>query len=73
MTAIVLWTVLKVLFAIGVGVGVICWMIFTKDGRTFSAWLIGIGTALGIASLIPVLIGVAFIYILYMIIKMFIL
>ena len=72
MTAIVLGTILKVLFAVGVAVGVICWMIFTKDGRTFSAWLIGIGTALGIASLIPVLIGAAFIYILYIIIKMFI-
>ena len=72
MTAIVLWTVLKVLFAIGVGVGVICWMIFTKDGRTFSAWLFGLGAVLGIASLIPILIGAAFIAIVVYILMIFI-
>ena len=61
MTVVVLWTVLKVLFTIGIAVGVLCWMIFTKDGRTFSAWLFGLGAVLGIASLIPILIGAAFV------------
>ncbi|MDA8691484.1 hypothetical protein N9L88_04325 [Candidatus Pelagibacter bacterium] len=72
MTAVVLWTVLKVLFTIGIGVGVICWMIFTKDGRTFSAWMLGIGAALGIASLIPILIGAAFIAIVIYVLMIFI-
>ena len=73
MTAIVLWTILKVLFAVGVGVGVICWMIFTKDGRIFLAWIVGIGTALGIAALIPVLLGAAFLWLMYYILMTFIL
>ena len=64
-TAVVLWTIIKVLFAIGVSVAVICWMIFAKDGRIFLAWIIGIGTAIGIATLIPVLIGAGFIWLLY--------
>ena len=72
MTAVVLWTVLKLLFTIGIAVGVICWMIFTKDGRTFSAWLLGLGAVLGIASLIPILIGAAFVAIVIYILMIFI-
>tara|TARA_B100000989_G_scaffold263705_1_gene215733 strand:+ start:96 stop:314 length:219 start_codon:yes stop_codon:yes gene_type:complete len=72
MTALVLWKVIQILFTIGIAVGVICWMIFTKDGRTFSAWLLGLGAVLGIASLIPILIGAAFIAIVVYILMIFI-
>ena len=72
MTAVVLWMILKVLFTIGIAIGVICWMIFTRDGRTFSAWLFGLGAVLGIASLIPILIGAAFVAIVIYILMIFI-
>jgi len=71
MTAVVLWMILKALAAIGVSIGVIIWMMFTKDGRTFSAWAIGIGAAIGFAALIPVLMGAAFLWLLYYIVMMF--
>tara|TARA_B110000971_G_C19513680_1_gene278548 strand:- start:51 stop:269 length:219 start_codon:yes stop_codon:yes gene_type:complete len=71
MTVAVLWIILKVLSAIGVSVGVIYWMMLTKDGRTFSAWAIGIGAAIGFAALIPVLMGAAFLWFLYYILAMF--
>ena len=71
MSAVVLWIIIKVLFAIGVSVAVICWMIFAKDGRIFLAWIVGIGAAIGIAALIPVLLGAAFLG-LYYILMMFI-
>lgn len=72
MTAVVLWMILKVLFTIGIAIGVICWMIFTRDGRTFSAWLFGLGAVLGIASLIPILIGAAFVAVVIYILMIFI-
>ena len=71
-TAVVLWMIVKALFAIGVSVGAICWMLFTKDGRIFSAWIIGIGAAIGVAALIPVLMGLGFLWLLYYILMMFI-
>ena len=71
MSAVVLWIIVKALFAIGISVAVICWMIFTKDGRTFLAWMIGIGAAIGIAALIPVLMGAAFLWLLYYILMIF--
>ena len=72
MTAVVLWIIVKALFAIGVSVAVICWIIFAKDGRIFLAWIVGIGAAIGISVLIPVLMGVAFLWLLYYILMMFI-
>jgi hypothetical protein len=71
MTTVVLWMILKALCAIGVSIAVICWMMFSKDGRTFSAWAIGIGAAIGFAALIPVLMGAAFLWLLYYIVMMF--
>lgn len=73
MSAAVFLIIVKVLFTIGVSVAVICWMIFTKDGRIFLAWIVGIGTALGIAALIPVLLGAAFLWLMYYIFMTFIL
>ena len=72
MSAVVLWIIVKALFAIGVSVAVICWMIFAKDGRIFLAWIVGIGAAIGVAALIPVLLGAAFLWLLYYILMMFI-
>ena len=72
MTAIVIWTVLKILFGIGVVVGIICWMVFTKDGRTFSAWVLTLGTAIGIIWLIPVIIGAAFVALVIYLLMIFI-
>ncbi len=71
MTAVVLWIIVKALFAIGVSVAVICWMMFTKDGRIFLAWMVGIGAAMGVAALIPVLMGAAFLWLLYYILMIF--
>tara|TARA_B100002003_G_C13715070_1_gene358470 strand:- start:131 stop:349 length:219 start_codon:yes stop_codon:yes gene_type:complete len=70
-TAVVLWIIVKALFAIGVSVAVICWMMFTKDGRIFLAWMVGIGAAMGVAALIPVLMGAAFLWLLYYILMIF--
>ena len=72
MSAVVLWIIIKALFAIGVSVAVICWMIFAKDGRIFLAWIVGIGAVIGVAALIPVLMGAAFLWLLYYILMMFI-
>ena len=72
MSAVVLWIIVKVLFAIGVSVAVICWMIFAKDGRIFLAWIVGIGAVIGVAALVPVLLGAAFVWLLYYILMMFI-
>ena len=71
MSAVVLWIIVKVLFAIGVSVAVICWMIFAKDGRIFLAWIVGIGAVIGVAALVPVLLGAAFVWLLYYILMMF--
>ena len=72
MTAIVIWNVLQILFGIGVVVGIICWMVFTKDGRTFSAWVLTLGTAIGIIWLIPVIIGAAFVALVIYLLMIFI-
>ena len=72
MSAVVLWIIVKVLFAIGVSVAVICWMIFAKDGRIFLAWIVGIGAVIGVTALVPVLLGAAFVWLLYYILMMFI-
>ncbi len=72
MSAVVLWIIVKALFAIGVSVAVICWMIFAKDGRIFLAWIVGIGAVIGVAALVPVLLGAAFVWLLYYILMMFI-
>ena len=72
MSAVVLWIIVKALFAIGVSVAVICWMIFAKDGRIFLAWIVGIGAVIGVAALIPVLMGAAFLWLLYYILMMFV-
>ena len=72
MSAVILWIIVKALFAIGVSVAVICWMIFAKDGRIFLAWIVGIGAVIGVAALIPVLMGAAFLWLLYYILMMFI-
>ena len=71
MSAVVLWIIVKALFAIGVSVAVICWMIFAKDGRIFLAWIVGIGAVIGVAALVPVLLGAAFVWLLYYILMMF--
>ena len=72
MSAVVLWIIVKALFAIGVSVAVICWMIFAKDGRIFLAWIVGIGAVIGVTALVPVLLGAAFVWLLYYILMMFI-
>ena len=72
MSAVILWIIVKALFAIGVSVAVICWMIFAKDGRIFLAWIVGIGAVIGVTALIPVLMGAAFLWLLYYILMMFI-
>ena len=71
MSAVVLWIIVKALFAIGVSVAVICWMIFAKDGRIFLAWIVGIGAVIGVTALVPVLLGAAFVWLLYYILMMF--
>ena len=71
MSAVVLWIIVKALFAIGVSVAVICWMIFAKDGRIFLAWIVGIGAVIGVTALVPVLLGAAFVWFLYYILMMF--
>ena len=45
---------------------------FLSLGRIFLAWIVGIGAAIGIAALIPVLLGAAFLGLLYYILMMFI-
>ena len=70
MTAVAVWIAIKILFAIGLAVAVICVLIFTEDGREMLKWIAGIGAALGIGALIFFGIGAVVVLILYKIIMM---
>lgn len=71
MTAVVIWLVIKILFAIGVGAVALYILFFTEDGRQMLKWIAGIGAALGIGALIFVLIGAGIVWLLYKILLMF--